>query len=106
MDQTGDSQSAVARRIGVAPATVNAWMRGTRGGSRGPNRGALQRLAAAYALPEGHVFAAAGRGAPGPLAPDSKDRLLGLFEELTEEQQRAQEVQIRALVEYNRQGGA
>ncbi|MEU5838821.1 XRE family transcriptional regulator [Streptomyces diacarni] len=105
-DTTGDNQSKIARRIGVAPATVNAWVHRTRGGTRGPNKAALQRLAAEYRIPETTVFAAAGRKAPGPLSGDARDRLLALFEELTEEQQRSQEVQLRALVEYNRQGGS
>lgn len=105
-DETGDSESAIARRIDVAPATVNAWVHRTRGGTRGPNRMTLDRLVVKYQLPEARVYAAARRKAPGPLAEDAKDRLLALFEELTEEQQRAKEVELRALVEYNRQGGA
>lgn len=105
-DTTGDTQSAIARRIGVAPATVNAWVHRTRGTGRGPNKDVLRRLAAEYKIPEDQVFAAAGRKAPGPLPADKKQRLLALFEELTEEQQRSQEIQIRALVEHNRQGGS
>lgn len=105
-DETGDSGSRIARRIGVASATVNSWLHGTRGGTRGPAKATLQRLAAEYQIPEERVFAAAGRRTPGPLTPDARERLLVLFEELTEEQQRAKEVELRALVEYNRQGGS
>ncbi|WP_019547632.1 MULTISPECIES: transcriptional regulator [Streptomycetaceae] len=105
-DTTRDSSdSAISRRIGVSPATVNSWVRGTRGAGRGPNRAALQRLAAEYAIPEDRVFAAAGRRTPGPLSPDAKERLLALFEELTEEQQRIKEIELKALADANRQAG-
>lgn len=104
-DTTRDSESAISRRIGVSPAAVNSWVRGTRGTGRGPNREALRRLAAEYKISEDRVFAAAGRRAPGPLSPDAKQRLLALFEELTEEQQRIKEIELRALADANRQSG-
>lgn len=104
-DQTGDNDSDVARRIGVAPATVNAWVHAKRGQGRGPAAKNLRALAAAYAghgLTEERVFAAVGRRRPGPLTQSGKEELLKLFAELTEEQQRGYAVQIRATVEDNR----
>lgn len=108
-DQTGDSDSAIARRIDVTPATVNNWVHRKRGTGRGPAAKNLRALAAAYAgigISEERVFAAVGRRRPGPLEPDAKERLLALFEELTEDQQRSQEIQVRALVEDNRSGSS
>lgn len=105
-DKTGDNQSQIARRIKVSPATVNAWVNRTRGGTRGPNKDALRRLAVEYGLPEVEVFAAAGRRTPGHLPEDKRQELLALFEELTEEQQEAQAIQMRALAQHNRQGGS
>ncbi|WP_431980072.1 helix-turn-helix domain-containing protein [Streptomyces qinglanensis] len=105
-DTTGDNQTEIANRIGVSPATVSAWVNRTRGGTRGPNKAAMRRLAVEYGLPEVEVFAAAGRRTPGHLPADKKQELLDLFEELTEEQQQAQAIQMRALVQHNRQGSS
>lgn len=97
------SDSEIARRIGVAPATVNSWVHRKRGGKRGPNKEKLRALAAAFPkFTEAEIFAAAGRTTPGPLTDDARERILALIEELTEDQQEMTEVQIRALVERNR----
>ncbi|MEU1122171.1 helix-turn-helix transcriptional regulator [Streptomyces sp. NPDC005899] len=102
-DTYGVSDSEIARRIGVAPATVNSWVHRKRGGTRGPNKEKLRALAAAFPkFTEAEIFAAAGRAAPGPLSDDARVRILALIEELTEDQQEMTEVQIRALVERNR----
>ncbi|MGI3198463.1 helix-turn-helix domain-containing protein [Streptomyces sp. GTA36] len=99
------SESEIARRIGVAPATVNAWVHRKRGTGRGPNREKLRALAGAFPkFSEGEIFAAAGREAPGPLSPESEARILELWRGLTEEQQRAKEIEMRALGEANRTG--
>jgi sirohydrochlorin ferrochelatase len=106
-DQTGDNDSDVARRIGVAPATVNAWVHAKRGQGRGPAAKNLRALSAAYSnigLTEERVFAAVGRRRPGPLTKAGEEELLKLFAELTEEQQRGYAIQIRATVEDNRSG--
>lgn len=101
------NESEIARRIGVAPATVNAWVNRKRGTGRGPNREKLRALASAFPkFSEAEIFKAAGRKAPGPLSPDAQQRLLHLFGELTAEQQRAYEIQMRATVEDNRSGGS
>jgi transcriptional regulator with XRE-family HTH domain len=105
-DTTGDNESDIARRIDVAPATVNAWSHRKRGTKRGPNREKLRRLAAEYNIPEARVFAAAGRTVPGPLAPDREEALLRYFRDLTEEQQRSKLVEVRALAEHNRTAGS
>lgn len=97
------SDSEIARRIGVAPATVNAWVHRKRGTGRGPNRDKLRALHAAFpSFTEDEIFAAAGRTTPGPLDPDREARLLKYFRELTEEQQQAKEIEMRALGEANR----
>ncbi|MFB7589315.1 XRE family transcriptional regulator [Streptomyces sp. NPDC056169] len=98
------SQSAIARAIEVAPATVNAWKLGKRGGSRGPNPEKLRALHAAFPkFTEERIFAAARRAAPGPLDEEAEQRLLDLFRGLTEEQQRAKLIEMRALGEANKQ---
>lgn len=99
------TESEIARRIGVAPATVNAWVHRKRGTGRGPNRDKLRSLAEQFPkFTEREVFAAAGRESPGPLSPDAEARILELWRGLTEEQQRAKEVEMRALGEMNRTG--
>ncbi|MFE2019837.1 helix-turn-helix domain-containing protein [Streptomyces sp. NPDC059499] len=102
-DAYGVNDSAIARRIGVAPATVNSWVNRKRGGTRGPNKDKLRALAREFPkFTESEIFAAAGRTTPGPLSEDARVRIIALIEELTEDQQEMTEVQIRALVERNR----
>ncbi|MGP3752166.1 helix-turn-helix domain-containing protein [Streptomyces sp. IBSNAI001] len=102
-DTYGVSDSEIARRIGVAAATVNSWVHRKRGTGRGPNKEKLRALAREFPkFTEAEIFAAAGRATPGPLSSDARERILALIEELTEDQQEMTEVQIRALVERNR----
>ncbi|MFF8447916.1 XRE family transcriptional regulator [Streptomyces leeuwenhoekii] len=99
------TETEIARRIGVAPATVNAWVHRKRGTGRGPNPDKLRALAAAFPrYSEDTVFRAAGRKSPGPLSSDAEARIIELWRGLTEEQQRAKEVELRALNEMNRTG--
>ncbi|MES9804966.1 helix-turn-helix domain-containing protein [Streptomyces cinereoruber] len=98
------SESEIARRIGVAPATVNSWTNGKRGGKRGPNIEKLRALSQAFPkYTEERIFAAARRAAPGPLDEDSEARVLALFRGLTEDQQRAKLIEMAALNEANKQ---
>ncbi|MGA4941733.1 helix-turn-helix domain-containing protein [Streptomyces cinereoruber] len=98
------SESEIARRIGVAPATVNSWTHGKRGGKRGPNAEKLRALAEAFPkYTEERIFAAARRAAPGPLDDDAEARLVALFRGLTEDQQRAKIIEMAALNEANKQ---
>lgn len=102
-DAYGVNESEIARTIGVAPATVNAWVNRKRGTGRGPNPDKLRALAASYPrFTEAEIFAAAGRKAPGPLNPDAESRLLDLFRGLTEEQQRMKLIELQAINESNR----
>ena len=104
-DHYGVNESEIARRIGVAPATVNSWTNRTRGGKRGVRPSSIRAIAEAFpAFTEAELFRAAGREAPGPLSPDAEARILELFRGLTEEQQRAKEVEMRALNEMNKTG--
>lgn len=101
-DEYNVTESEIARRIGVAPATVNAWVLRKRGGTRGPNKEKLRAIAREFPkFTEAEIFAAVGRLSPGPLSLDAKQRILSLIEELTPEQQELQEIQIRAVVERN-----
>lgn len=98
------SESEIARRIGVAPATVNSWTLGKRGGKRGPNPEKLRAIAREFPkISEAEIFAAAKREAPGPLDADAEGRLLSLFRGLTEEQQRMKLIEMSALNEANKQ---
>ncbi len=102
-DTYGVNNSEIARRIGVAPATVSSWVLRKRGGKRGPGKEHLRALAREFPrFTESQIFAAAGRATPGALSSDARERILALIEELTEDQQEMTEVQIRALVERNR----
>lgn len=104
-DTYGVSDSEIARRIGVAPATVNSWVHRKRGGGRGVKPASLHALAQAFpAFTEAEIFAAAGRETPGPLTPEAEERILALYRGLTEEQQRVIEAQLRAVSELNRTG--
>ncbi|MET7933426.1 helix-turn-helix domain-containing protein [Streptomyces sp. NPDC005322] len=105
-DQTGDSESAIARRIGVSAATVNQWVHRKRGAGRGPRPENLRKLAVEYGIPEVRAFEAAGRTVPGELAPDRKQRIMNDLDMLTAEQQRMIELQIHAVAEGNRSAGS
>ncbi|MFI6530461.1 XRE family transcriptional regulator [Streptomyces uncialis] len=99
----GVGDSEIARRIGVAPATVNSWVHRKRGTGRGPARDKLAALAAAFPkFSEEAIFTAAGRKAPGPLSPDKEAEVLRYFRELTAEQQEITVAQLKAVTELNR----
>lgn len=101
----GVNESEIARRIGVAPATVNSWTNRTRGGKRGVRPSSIRALAEAFPkFTEEEISRAAGRETPGPLSPDAEARILELYRGLTAEQQRMKEVEMRALNELNRTG--
>ncbi|MFH9826768.1 helix-turn-helix domain-containing protein [Streptomyces bobili] len=101
----GVNESEIARRIGVAPATVNSWTNRTRGGKRGVRPGSIHALAEAFPkFTAEEISRAAGRETPGPLSPDAESRILELYRGLTAEQQRAKEVEMRALNEMNKTG--
>jgi transcriptional regulator with XRE-family HTH domain len=104
-DNYGVNDSEIARRIGVSPATVNAWVHRRRGGGRGVKRESLQALAREFPrFTEAQIFAAAGRETPGPLPPEAEARIIELWRGLTQEQQRLKEIEMRALGEANRTG--
>ncbi|GGS81681.1 helix-turn-helix domain-containing protein [Streptomyces griseoviridis] len=104
-DEYNVSESEIARRIGTGASTINAWANRTRGGKRGPNPEKLRALAREFPkFTEDEIFAAAGREAPGPPSLEGEERILRLWRQLTAEQQRAKEVEMRALGEMNRTG--
>jgi len=99
------SESEIARRIGVAPSTVNSWTNRTRGGKRGARPDKLRALAEAFPkFSEDEIFAAAGRETPGPLNDEAEARIIALYRGLTAQQQKEKEVEMRALNELNRSG--
>lgn len=99
------NESEIARRIGVAPSTVNSWTNRTRGGKRGVRPEKLRALAREFPkFSEDEIFAAAGRETPGPLSPEAQQRVLDLYGRLTADQQRMIEAQMRAVDELNRTG--
>lgn len=103
-DTYGVNESEIARAIGAAPATVNAWVHRKRGGSKGPRRALLEALADAYPkFTREEIFAAAGRRVPGNLSDDVERELFETFAELTEEQQKLTLIQMRALRAANTQ---
>lgn len=92
------SESEIARRLDLVPATVNHWIRG----KRDPKPENLRKLAELFpAFTEVRIAAAAGRRVPGPLSPDREQQLLEYFRALTEDQQRAKIVEMRAIAEDN-----
>lgn len=104
-DQYKVNESEIARRIGVAPATVNSWTHRTRGGKRGVRPASIRALAEAFpAFTEDEISRAAGRETPGPLSSDAEERVIDLWRGLTADQQRAKMVEMRALGEMNRTG--
>ena len=94
----GLSDSEVARRIGVSPATVNTWVHR----KRVPRNEAITALHEAFPkFSREELSAAAGRKAPGPLSPDAEERILELYRGLTAEQQKMKEIEMRALRDAN-----
>lgn len=95
----------IARRLGVHFSTVYNWSDGKRATKRGPRASTLRKLHEQFPkITEAEIFAAAGRQAPGPLAPDAEERILELYRGLTAEQQRTKEIEMRALNEANQSG--
>lgn len=84
-------QKDVADRAGIPLQTLNSWVLGTRGTGGRIKSETLRSLA--NALPSEYTVArvhqAAGRRVPGPLNTERKAKLVGIFDELTEKQQRA-----------------
>ena len=71
-DEYNVNESEIARRIGVAPATVNSWTRRTRGGKRGVRPETLRALAAAF--PKFSEDQISAPPAASPLAPSALKR--------------------------------
>ncbi|ALF00173.1 helix-turn-helix domain-containing protein [Streptomyces phage SF3] len=91
--------SDVARAIGASPSTVSTWL----ADKRTPRDDAIRKIAEAYPkYTVQRLTAAAGRKAPAPLSPDARQRILDVFDRLTEEQQQILTIQATALADSNR----
>lgn len=100
----GVNESEIARAIGAAPATVNAWVNRTRGGVKGPRRSLLEKLHEAYPkFSREEIFAAASRLVPGELSDTDQAELFELFGGLTAEQQKLTKIQMKAWIASNSQ---
>jgi transcriptional regulator with XRE-family HTH domain len=94
------NDTEVARTIGVHVSTVNNWAHG----KANPRPAAIRALAAAYPqFTEDRLFAAIGRKAPAPLSPERREKVLEIFDQLTEEQQQMYLITGQALADSNRQ---
>lgn len=94
----GKAEPAIAERIGVHVSTVNNWANG----KAHPRPAAIRALAEAFPkFTEQRLFAAVGRKAPGPLNLDREAKLIEYFRGMTEEQQRDQLIQAKALRDSN-----
>jgi transcriptional regulator with XRE-family HTH domain len=93
------SDSEVARRIDVSPATVNLWVHR----KRIPSEKNLEALADAFPqFTRDELFEATQRRVPGKLAPSREERIMQLIRGLTAEQQDFTEAQLRGLNEANK----
>jgi len=100
MDERDWTISTIARRSGLAVATVHAWTSGARAtGSRGPSPANLRKLAEGIGLTAAGVFEAAGRRVPEAMSPDDKSRFVHLLEVLTEDDRRVIEKTMQAMAE-------
>ncbi|MFJ4847606.1 helix-turn-helix domain-containing protein [Streptomyces sp. NPDC088733] len=99
-DEYDVNESEIARRLGVSPATVNTWTQRQR---KAPRAATLEKISEVFPkFTRDEIFAAAARRTPGPLSKDATERLLAYYAQLTEEQQRAKLVEMKALAEDNR----
>lgn len=100
MDHYGVNGSDVARAIDSHPSTVSTWLNGR----KVPRDEAVRKIASRYPQYSlQRLTAAAGRRAPAPLGVDAKERLLRVFDQLTEQQQEMLEIQAKALADSNKQ---
>jgi transcriptional regulator with XRE-family HTH domain len=103
-DEYQVSESEIARRLDVSIATVNNWVHRRR---QAPRVATLDKIAEIFPkFTRREIFAAAGRQTPGELGPDAEQRIMENLRELTEEQQRMFDLQIRAVAEGNRSGAS
>lgn len=100
MDEYRVSQSDISRAIDGSPSTVSLWLRG----QRTPRNDTIRKIAEAYPkYSVKRLTEAAGRKAPAPLTPDRRERVLDIFDQLTEEQQEMMLITGKALADSNRE---
>jgi transcriptional regulator with XRE-family HTH domain len=86
LDELGWKQAELARRSGVHPATLSAWLREDRAkGTRGPDPKKLRAVALTLGIPVADVFEAAGRIVDQGLEPDEEERFLRMLRSLTKD---------------------
>lgn len=100
MDEYHVSQSDIARAIEGSPSTVSLWLRGR----RTPRNDTIRTIAEAYPkYTVKRLTEAVGRKPSAPLTPDRRERVLDIFDQLTEEQQEIMLIQGKALADSNRE---
>jgi len=93
LEETGKTQKDLATASAIPYATLNAWMKRTRGTSRvDPDKfrtlAETLRTWGAEVTPK-QVFEAAGRPVPGPTDAEREAKLLKVYRELPADSQRA-----------------
>ncbi|WP_151480661.1 helix-turn-helix domain-containing protein [Streptomyces albicerus] len=100
MAEYNASGSDIARAIDGSPSTVSTWLHG----KRTPRNDAIRKIADRYPkYSVKRLTDAVGRKAPAPLTPDRRERVLDIFDQLTEEQQEMMLITGKALADSNRE---
>lgn len=91
------SEPAIADRIGVHVSTVNTWANG----KAIPRNATVLALGEAYPKFRERLLAAVGRRVPPPQTEDGRERVLRVFDRLTEEQRQMFLIQAEAVADSN-----
>jgi hypothetical protein len=83
------NQAWLARTTEIPLATINAWVRRTRGGDGRVDPDRLRKVGDALGVTAAEAFEAAGRRAPGPLNEEREQKLLRLYRQMPTALQRA-----------------
>lgn len=96
MAEADVTQAELSRRTGIPNPTINTWLKGTR---RATDSKLLRDLAekGGLGLTVREVFEAAERPLPGVVAEEKAKRLMTIFKELTESEQKIVEATVEAI---------
>lgn len=96
-DDQDIKEPAIAERLGVHVSTVNTWANG----KAVPRPATVRALGDAYPKFRDRLLAAVGRKVPAPLTEGGRERVLRVFDRLTEEQQQMMLIQAEAVANSN-----